>query len=186
MIELDYIVHSTSIDNQKKIASGWLDCQLSDKGIEQALKLNSILTKTKYKKIYSSDLKRATDTAKYAFGSLTKVIRDRRLRECNYGFFNGKLKSEFSEKMNYYVEVPFPNGESYRDVEFRILEFLKDLTENYKDGRIAIVSHHAPQLALEVLLKNKSWEEAIKTDWRKTGKWQVCWTYKINPIQSIV
>jgi len=184
MIELDYIVHSTSIDNQKEIASGWLNCELSDEGIQQAKNLNSILTKTNYIQVYSSDLKRASDTAKYGFGSLTDVIHDKRLRECNYGLFNGKPKSELNEKMNAYVEVPFPKGESYRDVEFRILEFIHDLTGKHKEGRVAVVSHQAPQLALEVLLKNKSWDEAIKTDWRKTGEWQAFWTYKINLYQN--
>ena len=180
MIELDYIVHSTSVDNIKEIASGWSDCELSEIGIQQAKNLNSILAKRNYDQVYSSDLKRAWDTAQYGFGSLINIIQDQRLRECNYGDLNGKPKSKFSEKMNYYVDVPFPNGESYRDVEFRVSEFIEHLIDKYPNRRIAVVSHQAPQLAMEVLLKKKSWEEAIKEDWRKTGEWQVSWTYKIN------
>ena len=45
---------------------------------------------------------------------------------------------------------------------------------------IAIVAHRAPQLALEVLTKNISWEEALEKDWRKTKSWQPGWEYIIN------
>jgi alpha-ribazole phosphatase/probable phosphoglycerate mutase len=47
-------------------------------------------------------------------------------------------------------------------------------------AHIAIVAHQAPQLALEVIAKGKTWEEAIKTDWRKTGAWQPGWIYEIK------
>lgn len=36
---------------------------------------------------------------------------------------------------------------------------------------MAIVAHKAPQLALEVITKNITWEEAIDKDWRKSKAW---------------
>lgn len=38
---------------------------------------------------------------------------------------------------------------------------------NIKEKTIGIVAHRAPQLALDVILKNISFEDAIKNDWRK-------------------
>ena len=49
------------------------------------------------------------------------------------------------------------------------------------DGKtVALVAHKAPQLAIEVITQNKSWDEAIQTDWRKTKAWQPGWEYEIK------
>lgn len=60
-----------------------------------------------------------------------------------------------------------PNGESYEDVKLRIHDFLTFLKNNYDGKKIGIVAHKAPQLALDVLLNGKTWEEAFREDWRK-------------------
>jgi len=54
---------------------------------------------------------------------------------------------------------------------------LKFLKENYNGKSVAIVAHKAPQLALDVLLKNKTWEQAFTEDWRKRKAWQPGWEY---------
>lgn len=63
------------------------------------------------------------------------------------------------------------------DVENRTRSFLNDVEHYYKDKHIAIVAHQAPQLALEVIVNHKTWEQAIADDWRKTGAWQPGWIY---------
>ncbi len=73
----------------------------------------------------------------------------------------------------------FPNGESYEDVKIRINDFLEFLKQNYDGKHVAIVAHKAPQLALDVLLKNKTWKQAFAEDWRNTHSWQPGWEYKI-------
>ena len=77
------------------------------------------------------------------------------------------------------IEEKFPDGESYEDVKKRISDFLKFLKENYAGKSVAIVAHKAPQLALDVLLKNKTWDEAFAEDWRKTKAWKPGWKYEI-------
>ena len=59
-------------------------------------------------------------------------------------------------------------------------EFVEYLKENYFGKTIGIVAHRAPQLALEVITKNITWQEAIENDWRKTGDWQPGWEYEIK------
>ena len=66
------------------------------------------------------------------------------------------------------------------DVEKRIKDFCDYLVEKYDSKHIAIVAHKAPQLAIQVLTENKTWEEAIEKDWRKTKDWQPGWNYEIN------
>ena len=77
------------------------------------------------------------------------------------------------------LKMKFPKGESYKDVEKRIRSFLNDLLEKHPGKHVAIVAHKAPQLALEVALNNKTWEQAIEEDWRKKEpkEWRPGWTY---------
>ena len=61
----------------------------------------------------------------------------------------------------------------------RMRSFLNEIKKNYAGKTIAIVAHRAPQLALEVITKGISWEEAIERDWRKSGGWKPGWEYTI-------
>ena len=101
------------------------------------------------------------------------------MRECNYGDLNGKSAKTFKDRLQDFVTTPFPNGESYKDVEARLASFVGFLSENYQGKHVAIVAHQGPQLALDVLLHGKTWEEAINEDWRKTKAWQPGWQYTI-------
>lgn len=175
-VEITYFVHSTSEDNIKGLASGWKQAELSEKGLNQAKEMNVLLKDKEFDVVFTSDLKRAIDSADIFFENKFIKIQDERLRECNYGDFDGKPKS-FKENMCDFIEVPFPNGESYKGVEKRIFDFLKMLEKEYSGKKVAIVAHEAPQLAIEVLINGKSWEEAINTNWRKSGKWQPGWKY---------
>ena len=102
----------------------------------------------------------------------------RSIRECNYGDLNGLDTSLV--KYEDHIDVQFPNGESLKDVENRVRDFCNYLLENYGGKTIALVAHKAPQLALEVITKNITWEEAIDKDWRKTKSWQPGWIYEIG------
>ena len=79
-----------------------------------------------------------------------------------------------------HIDSPFPNGECLKDVEKRIRDFISFLKEKYNNKIVGIVAHRAPQLALEVITKNISWEEAIEKDWRKQKTWQPGWKYVID------
>ena len=123
------------------------------------------------------DLIRAKESAKLAFPEF-ESIEDKRLRECNYGDLDGGDKNQIVYEDH--IDNPFPNGESLKDVEKRIKEFLDYVNDNYKDKTIGIIAHRAPQLAIEVITKGISWEEANLNDWRKTGDWQPGWEYELK------
>lgn len=171
-----YFVHGTTVDNTAGKCSGWKQAELTDIGKERAIKLGEIRKDTHFDVIFTSDLIRAIDSANLAFPNVKK-IQDKRLRECNYGDLDGKDKSLVIYEDH--INEPFPNGESLKDVENRIKNFIEFLKENYNGKTIGIIAHRAPQLAFEVLTKNMSWEEANKNDWRKTKSWQPGWEYKI-------
>lgn len=180
MLKITYFVHGTTTDNEKDIATGWAPGELSPLGIQQSKNLGNLVGDQNFFIVFCSDLKRAIDSANLAFATKYKIVQDKRLREVNYGDFTQKLATEFKDNMEKYVERPFSGGESYTDVEKRIADFLEDILEKYDGKHIAIVAHQAPQLALEVLVKNKTWKQAVDEDWRHTKSWQPGWEYTVN------
>ena len=180
-IQITYFVHGTTTDNEQHVSSGWKDVELSELGIKQSIELEEQTKDKKFDVVFCSDSKRARDSAKLAWEGMYQIIPDARLRECNYGKLNG-ASSDIVEKMKEEecIEKPFPEGESYEDVKARVAEFLEFLKKNYDGKHIAIVAHKAPQLSLDVLLKGKTWKQALAEDWRKTKAWKPGWEYKID------
>lgn len=176
-VKITYFVHGTTKDNEKEISSGWHDVGLSELGMKQSLDLKNKIKGKKFDAVFCSDLKRAVDSAKLAFEELAPIIIDKRLRECNYGKYNASPSAIVEPLQEKYIKDEFPKGESYEDVKNRISDFLDFLKKNYDGKHIAIVGHKAPQLALDVLLKGKSWKQAFAEDWRKVKSWQPGWEY---------
>ena len=174
-----YFVHGTTTDNASKLCSGWKEAMLNELGKEQAENLGRVSRERgdKFDIMFTSDLQRAIDSSNIAFPNVEK-IRDNRLRECNYGDLDGCHKSLVIYEEH--VDKKFPNGESLKDVEKRMRDFVSYLKDNYDGKTIGIVAHRAPQLALEVITKDISWDEANQNDWRKTGDWQPGWEYEIK------
>ena len=179
-VKITYFVHGTTTDNEQHISSGWYDVKLSKLGIEQSIKLKDFIKGQKFDGVFCSDLKRAVDSANLTFKGEVKIVKDKRLRECNYGDFNAKASSIVEPMQEKSITKRFPNGESYEDVKVRIESFLADVKKKYDGKHIAIVAHKAPQLALDVIIKKKTWKQAFESDWRKSGKWQPGWEYLLK------
>jgi broad specificity phosphatase PhoE len=179
-IQITYFVHGTTTDNEAGISSGWKDVELSEFGIKQSKELAEKTKAKHFDVIFCSDLKRAIDSANLTWGDTHKIIQDERLRECNYGDYNGKPSDIVEPLQEKSIIQPMPNGESYEMVKDRVASFVKELQKNHSGQSVAIVAHKAPQLALDVLLKGKTWKEAFAEDWRKTKAWQPWWDYTLE------
>ncbi|NTU69657.1 histidine phosphatase family protein [bacterium] len=178
-VNITYFVHGTTIDNEKNLSSGWKDVELSKLGITQSIDLRKQVDISKFYAVFCSDLKRAIESARLTFENKVPIVIDERLRECNYGDYNGKDSNVVEPLQEKSIKIKMPNGESYEDVKKRIAEFLDYIKANYDGKNIAIVAHKAPQLALDVILKGKTWEQAFKNDWRKTKSWRPGWNYTL-------
>jgi broad specificity phosphatase PhoE len=181
-VRITYFVHGNTIDNENDIATGWQPGELSAQGREQSKTLGKLMSGIMFDAIFSSDLKRASDSAQLAFGDKYNITTDDRLRECDYGKLTGTSFASFKLQLANYISNPFPSGESYSDVEARMRDFLKDIRKKYSDKHIAIIAHQAPQLALDVIIKGKSWRQAFSEDWRNTHTWQPGWEYVLDRI----
>ena len=176
-VKITYLVHGTTTDNEQDLATGWLPGELSELGRQQSKDQGRLVADKHFDVVFCSDLQRAIDSAELGFGGKYKIIHDERLRECNYGDMNGTLASSFKDRMGDYVDTPFPNGESYKDVEARVASFVDFLRKNYDGKHVAVLAHQAPQLALDVILGGKTWQQAIDEDWRRQKAWKPGWDY---------
>ncbi|MBI2572287.1 histidine phosphatase family protein [Candidatus Woesearchaeota archaeon] len=183
-VKITYFVHGTTTDNEQDIATGQNQGELSERGIKESEELARLTADKKFEVVFCSDLQRAVDSAFHAFGSRFFVLLDDHLREANYGTLTGKSFKLIKSKLYHYVHTPFPQGESLTDVEKRIKEFLLFVKKKYDGKSIAIVGHQAPQLALDVLLKGKTWKQAIDQDWRKKKAWKPGWEYVLNELHT--
>lgn len=115
-IHITYFVHGTTMDNEQGVSSGWSDVELSELGVRQSLELKEKINGKDFDVVFCSDLKRATDSAKLTFEGAVPIIPDPRLRECNYGRYNGQPSSIVEPMQERMVTERFPEGESYEDV----------------------------------------------------------------------
>ena len=177
-VHVTYFVHGTTTDNERGLMTGQQDGELSARGLREATELGSQVAGKHFYVVFSSDLARAVRSAELAFEKTHVIVLDERLRECDYGTLTGTSAAQVHDAD--YIHESFPNGESYRDVEARMKNFLAFLKESYDGTYVALMSHRFPQLALDVILKNKTWEQALAEDWRTVGAWQPGWSYLVS------
>ncbi|TDC08071.1 histidine phosphatase family protein [Nonomuraea longispora] len=170
-VKLIYEAHSTTVDNETGIATGWLPGELSSLGRAQAVELGA--RRRKVDVVYSSDLRRSVQTAEIAFGGTGKEIKlDRRLRECDYGIHNGRPVSEVAALRSRYVDTPWPGGQSYRQVVAETAAFLRDVMGEWQRGTVLVVAHTANLWALQNLLHGRPLEELVRS-----FEWQPGWEF---------
>ncbi len=173
MVTIIFESHSTTFDNEKHLVSGWNDVELSPLGEKQAKQLGERYKNENFDAIFCSDLQRSYKTAEIAFGEEYSIIKDKRLRECDYGDLTQHPSSEVDPLKMEHISTPFPNGESYEQASQRMKSFLNYLKENYNGKTVMIIGHRATQYGLEHWIQGTSLEEIISTSWH----WQPGWNY---------
>lgn len=174
---LIFETHATSVDNERRIASGWFDVELSALGHEQAVELGLRYRNQNLDAVVCSDLQRSYRTAEIAFADRSlPIVRDARLRECDYGAWTRRPTTEVEAERVGRVTLPFPSGESYAQVAVRTRELLADLRRDWADKRVMIVGHRATWYSLEHLLNRVPLEALVVARWR----WQPGWVYTIG------
>ncbi len=149
-IEIVFETHSTSEDNERGVASGWAHSRLSKVGREQAKALRERREDDGIDAVFSSDLRRAAETAEVAFGDTpVPILLDWRLRECDYGDeTQGPADWHRAHRCDH-VTVPYPNGESWQDAADRVGWFLNDLATRWTSVRVLVIGHVATRWGLE-------------------------------------
>ncbi|MFO7571164.1 MAG: histidine phosphatase family protein [Gaiellaceae bacterium] len=175
-VAIVFETHSTSTDNERWVASGWLDGELSGVGRRQARELGRRHADEDLAAVFTSDLARAAETAHIAFGERgLPILHDWRLRECDYGVLNGGPVARLEAARAQHVYEPYPGGESYGQVVDRVRSFLRDLAPRYVDRRVVLIGHSATKWALDHVLEGTPLPELVEGSFR----WRPGWLYTL-------
>lgn len=150
LTKLIIIRHGETVWNVEGRKHGQLDSPLTALGIIQSKALAERLTEESFTTLYSSDLGRAVETAEYISEQINhEIIFDQRLRERNFGIFQGltdeQVKEKYplerdahnADKINYVI----PAGENLEQYSARVIGCLEDLAVTREGESIAVVTH---------------------------------------------
>ena len=170
------IRHGQSEWNKLNLFTGFKNVELSEQGIEEANNAGQNFKKLnlKFDLVFTSELKRAQDTAKIILENLdqlddlnskSKIIESFNLNERDYGDLTGLDKKETAEKFGDeqvhkwrrgYSDQP-PNGESLEDVVNRVKTYFdSDILpsiNNSENNNILIAAHGNSLRALLIVMK---------------------------------
>ena len=171
MIRLHFIRHGETAWNVERRMQGHTDVPLSPRGLEQAEELAASLAGRPIGAIYSSDLRRALQTARPLAERLGLDMNvTPALRERNFGTAEGRTDEEIAAVLGPDRDAWWRNpdsrhdgGETRRDVWARISGFLDELLTHPPADEIAIVSHGGAINAATALLAR---EEIETFTWR--------------------
>jgi broad specificity phosphatase PhoE len=176
-LTLVFETHATTVDNEAGLASGWFDVPLSTIGEQQARMLGARRRDDHLAVVFCSDLTRSFRTAEIAFSDRSlAIVRDARLRECDYGDLTRRPTSEIEQQRLQHLVDPFPNGESYQQVVERVSGWLGEVGQQFEGCTLLIIGHRATFYALEHLLNGVPLSEAVTSPWA----WQPGWTYHLH------
>jgi len=159
--------HGQSVWNLENKFTGWVDVELTEKGIQEAKNAGEKLKPFHFDLAYSSDLKRAQNTLSIALEVAKKTVPttyNKALNERMYGDLQGLDKAETAKKYGEAqvkiwrrsYDVPPPNGESLKDTTARVIPYYKtEIEPQLKAGKNIVIAAHGNSLrALIMYLEN--------------------------------
>ena len=172
--------HGQSEWNKKNLFTGWKDPELTDLGIEEAIKAGKLL-KTKEMKfdiMFTSDLFRAQETGRLILENMNQldipVIKNQSLNERNYGDLAGLNKDDARERWGEEqvhiwrrsFDIPPPGGESLKNTAERVLPYFEsEIMPKIDEGLNVLIAAHGNSLrALVMQLENIGPEEIVKLE----------------------
>ncbi|MDP2907883.1 MAG: histidine phosphatase family protein [Nanoarchaeota archaeon] len=165
-MRLILVRHGRTVENQRRIVQGHIQGTLSKEGVKQAKLLAKRLSDMKIDIIFTSDLKRAKDTAKeiIKLHPEAKLVEDKRLRERSFGIYDGKHKDIVIKKVFQKNDFSYrpSKGESFEDVIKRVKSFYKEILKNYAKKTVLVVAHGGILVFFTRLVLDKSLKAPIQ------------------------
>ena len=156
--------HGESDWNHTKRWQGWADRPLTQRGREQADELAARLADTELDAVYSSDLRRARETAEVVAHTKDLAVETTSdLREVDVGSWSGLTRAEaedrFPEQYARWLEggEGWEDGETYEQLGARVVKALQSIAAKHDGSRVLVVAHggtiraiHAAALGVDV------------------------------------
>ena len=140
-----YVRHGqTDWNLARRMQGGGTEKDLNETGLKQAEETRKELENVNYDIVIRSPMHRAEQTAEIINqGRNVPIIVDERMREIKLGELEGHpITDEMESRIwNYELNAPINGGESLHEFEKRILDFLEDIKQKYKDKTVLIVAH---------------------------------------------
>ena len=140
-----YVRHGqTDWNLARRMQGGGPEKDLNETGLKQAEETRKELENVNYDIVIRSPMHRAEQTAEIINqGRNVPIIVDERMRERKLGELEGHpITDEMESRIwNYELNAPINGGESLHEFEKRILDFLEDIKQKYKDKTVLIVAH---------------------------------------------
>ncbi len=165
-----FMRHGQAENNTKHLLNCWpepVKLSLTLQGRTQVEKTARTLRKEKIDMIFASDITRTKQTAeivKEVIGFKDKIMFDARLREFDFGDFNGKkyelYQPYYSSRLEKFTKRT-PNGENHTDLRRRLFEFLVEIEKKYKNKTILVVTHDGPVYMLHSIINGWSTEDQL-------------------------
>lgn len=167
IVSITLLRHGITKENKERKYIGWMDVGLDEDALKSgcAAKLDR-----SFDVIYTSDLKRCKETAELVTCSKA-IIKDQRLREINFGLWEGKTYQELKNIQLYqkWLIAPFetdlPEGEVFLQFKKRVLQCWREIIAQFgqkQNRNILIVTHGGP---IRLLLDEYSPEHVHKSWW---------------------
>jgi len=155
--------HGETEDNAEKIIQSHLPGKLSPEGEAQAEKLAQRLKDEKIDIIFSSDLKRAADTAKIVakYHPEAELVFTEDLREGDAGDFTGKRSDEVD-----WSNRP-ANAETLEQIRERVTKLLIRVYESHSHNNVLFVGHNGVNKSLIGLISGRPVADMVKADNQK-------------------
>lgn len=181
------IRHGESIGNATRTILGHTDLDLSELGYRQANKTAEQLKNEKIDAIYSSDLKRAYNTAlPHAKTRNLNVITSKGLREIYIGDWEGLNVDYIIEKWGreifendwhrHFGTFRFPNGESTQEAGYRFFNEVHTICNENVGKTIIITAHAAVIRAFWAIINNIDAEDiAAKVPFASNASYSICY-----------
>ena len=128
---------------------GRLDVGLSARGREQVRRTRRLLSGVPLATVYSSPRRRALESARLLAAPRARVAVDERLREIDFGIFEGlayddiarRFPEKYEEWMKRPTDVAFPGGDTFAAMAARVRDAVDDLRRTHTGQVILVVSH---------------------------------------------
>ena len=144
-MKIYYIRHGqTDWNIERKMQGGESEKDLNETGIEQAKQAREKIKELNYDMIIRSPMKRVEQTTNIINEKKdVPIIIEERIRERKLGELEGHVVTDELENniWDYELNYNINGGENIRDFEKRILEFIQEIKQKYKDKTILVVAH---------------------------------------------
>jgi len=157
-VQIVLVRHGATDWNLQGRCQGVTDRELSEVGVRQAEQIAALLSSESIQAIYSSDLRRARQTADLISQPHNlPVLIEENIRELNHGALEGltfnEIKQSYSEFLARWrtepAEIQVPGGEKLTDVAERAWEGVARIAERHVAAEsIVVVSHNFPILGI--------------------------------------